>query len=243
LRNAEEPEREARDASSGASTTTTTTTTTATTTTTPTTAATTPAVPEVTDEASVRLLNLAAARLDRLVLETEEKKQQQQQINDTEEKEQEDDEVKEEKREPAPARALPTSLAFSGKKAPKISMQVYLLRLAKYLNAWRGEESHARSVGVRAVLSALVYIERLTATKAFELTAVNVHRVVATSALVATKFTEDTPISNVFWSKVAGVDFSEMCALEVTLCNALHFALWVKPEQLDDMVDLLEVTF
>jgi hypothetical protein len=115
---------------------------------------------------------------------------------------------------------------FSTGKAPGISLVEYLHRVARYVNVWRGHAGGAESAGVRAVVIALIYMERLHA-RGYLVNANNVHRLAMTGALLGIKETEDYPIHNEFWCKVVGVPAKEVCALEIAFCSLLKFELFV----------------
>jgi hypothetical protein len=117
-------------------------------------------------------------------------------------------------------------------RIPPVTLVDYFARMARYTNVWRGHAGGEDSAGVRSAVMALMYIEKLERMcPGFAVNRSNVHRLSISAFLVATKFTEDTPISNDFWSKVAGVQCSEVNALEVAFCQMLKFELYIDEKQ------------
>jgi hypothetical protein len=117
-------------------------------------------------------------------------------------------------------------------RVPPVTLFDYFARMARYVNVWRGHAGGAESAGVRSAVMALMYIEKLERMcPGFAVNRSNVHRIAMAAFLVATKFTEDAPISNDFWSKVAGVQCSEVNALEVAFCSMLKFELYIDEKQ------------
>lgn len=74
---------------------------------------------------------------------------------------------------------------------------------------------------------ALVYIDRLIVKGGFELTSLNVHRVIITSVLLAAKFFDDTYYNNAYFAKVGGVPCNEVNALELEMLFFIGFHLHV----------------
>ena len=74
---------------------------------------------------------------------------------------------------------------------------------------------------------ALVYIDRLIGKGGFELSSLNVHRVIITSVLLAAKFFDDTYYNNAYFAKVGGVPCNEVNALELEMLFFIGFHLHV----------------
>ena len=105
---------------------------------------------------------------------------------------------------------------FVHEHAPKISILDYLLRIQKYSNI---ENS--------TFIIALIYIDRICAKKEIILTKYNIHRILFTAILIATKYNEDIIFDNLFYSKIAGVTIKELLALENYFLNIIDFELFV----------------
>ena len=74
----------------------------------------------------------------------------------------------------------------------------------------------------------LVYMDRfLRETEGYRVTGLNVHRLLLSCVLVATKQWDDTHYNNAFWAKVGGVANSEINSLERHLLAKLDFSLLV----------------
>mmetsp|Transcript_27879 Transcript_27879/g.81953 ORF Transcript_27879/g.81953 Transcript_27879/m.81953 type:complete len:251 (+) Transcript_27879:107-859(+) len=122
----------------------------------------------------------------------------------------------------------PTS--FDAVSAPSISVSRYLTRIRQYT------KFHDECFAV-----ALIYLDRLFANhKApFLPTAHNVHRLIITSVLVASKFYDDVFHSNSFMAQVGGISVAEMNKLEIELCLRLNWELHVMGSEFDHMVSCL----
>ncbi|GBG26886.1 Cyclin-U1-1 [Hondaea fermentalgiana] len=124
--------------------------------------------------------------------------------------------------------------AFDGPSVPEISMENYLYRLAGYLNQWQGEKAGGTSLGLRALIMGLVYVDRLCARDpGMMLSPVNIHRICMTTTLVAVKSIEDAPFLNSFWCQVGGVSLHELNALELHLLKRLDWDVNVSREEFD----------
>ena len=105
---------------------------------------------------------------------------------------------------------------FAHEHAPKISLFDYLLRIQKYSNI---ENS--------TFIIALIYIDRICQKKGIILTKYNIHRLLFTSILIATKYNEDIIYDNLFYSKIAGVTIKELLVLENSFLEIIDFDLYV----------------
>lgn len=123
---------------------------------------------------------------------------------------------------------------FSMGAAPHVAIVDYLSRLTRYVNVWRGHAGGKESAGVRSAVMAVIYLERLESRHGFTVNSQNVHRLLMTSVLVATKFLEDRPLSTEFWSRVAGVSLKEVNTLESKFCALLDFELFVDEAEYDE---------
>lgn len=130
--------------------------------------------------------------------------------------------------------------AFSNGTVPPISLVDYFGRLARYVNIWRGHAGGAESSGVRAAVMTVIYLDRLQEV-GYVLNRENIHRISMAAFLVATKFTEDTPLSNGYWAKVAGVPANEVNMLESAFCKLLSFELFIHDKQYHSMLDRFDL--
>lgn len=132
--------------------------------------------------------------------------------------------------------------AFSKGRVPKVAVDVYLARLARYINVWRGHAGGKESAGVRSAVMTMVYIDKIEKMRpGYALTRQNVHRLAMSAMLISTKFMEDRAISTEFWAKVGGVSLPEVNSLESKFCSLLDFELFVDEEVYDRYLEQFNV--
>lgn len=117
---------------------------------------------------------------------------------------------------------------------PDVSLESFLRHVVQQLNRHDiggGDANH--SIGFKLLGSALVLVDRLltltqaTAGEPFRLSCRNVHRLMLTTMMIASKFQEDSPLNNRFWAKVGGVALAALNACELAVCMSLQFGLRV----------------
>jgi len=114
---------------------------------------------------------------------------------------------------------IPVTL-FHSYRLPKITVRAYLKRLARFPNC--SEE---------CFIIALIYIERLMSTnKNFFVNYNNVHRLIAASVMVATKYFDDQYFHKVYFCRLGGISCKEFYQLEKEFLTMLDFDLHVKNE-------------
>ncbi|KAG6542955.1 hypothetical protein Mapa_015647 [Marchantia paleacea] len=107
--------------------------------------------------------------------------------------------------------------AFHGLRAPGISIGKYLERIFKYTNC-----------SPSCFVVGYVYIDRLIHRQPdLPVTSLNVHRLLVTSVMVATKMLDDVHFNNSFFARVGGVSVVELNRLELELLFRLDFRLLV----------------
>jgi hypothetical protein len=112
----------------------------------------------------------------------------------------------------------------SSGKAPAISLRSYLHRMLKYIDGASGSSSWTMlSAGARALICAIIYIDRLTATTGIIVNSSRIHRLLATGILVALKMNEDAIVDMNFFASLAGVEFREMKKLESEFLRLLKW--------------------
>lgn len=110
---------------------------------------------------------------------------------------------------------------FHALRPPAITINDYLLRIAKYA-ACSGE----------CFVLALVYIDRIIQSNPnFVVNSLNIHRLLITSVMLAAKFFDDQYFNNAYYAKVGGVPKGEMNSLEVDFLFMTNFTLFVPTEQ------------
>jgi len=110
---------------------------------------------------------------------------------------------------------------FDAGHTPNVCIRDYLLRLRQYF--FCSDECYV--VG-------LVYIDRIVNLHPeFSVAAFNIHKLLLTSVLLATKFFEDRFYSNLYYSKVGGVSLKDLNSWEEEFLRLMHFQLCVLPEE------------
>lgn len=113
--------------------------------------------------------------------------------------------------------------AFHAQRRPKVTLADYAERMCKY---------GACSPGCLGL--SLVYMDRfLRQTDDYRVTGLNVHRLLLSCVLVATKQWDDSHYNNAFWAKVGGVTNAELNSLERHLLAKLDFSLLVDKVEWD----------
>ncbi|TKY48760.1 Cyclin-U1-1 protein [Spatholobus suberectus] len=106
---------------------------------------------------------------------------------------------------------------FHGVRAPSISIPKYLERIYKYTNC-----------SPSCFVVGYVYIDRLTHKHPDSLvTSLNVHRLLVTSVMVASKMLDDEHYNNAVYARVGGVSNAELNKLELELLFLLDFRVMV----------------
>lgn len=109
---------------------------------------------------------------------------------------------------------------FTSNLRPKLSIEAYLDRLASYLH-----------ISDSCFIMALIYIDRLTeANPAIKIDNFSIHRLCATSVILAMKFNDDVILhQNQYVARVVGINSKELCLLEYKFMQMIDFALFVHP--------------
>jgi hypothetical protein len=109
---------------------------------------------------------------------------------------------------------------FHASRAPNITIESYLERIAKYSNC--SEE---------CFVLALIYIDRLIRKNGtFLVNSLNVHRLMITSIMLGAKFFDDQYFNNAYFGKVGGVSCKEINLLEIEFLFMINFNLFVETE-------------
>ncbi|KAF7456473.1 putative cyclin [Cryptosporidium felis] len=100
---------------------------------------------------------------------------------------------------------------------PPIPIRAYLLRIAQHFGCSN-----------ECFVLAIIYVGRIIKyNRNFTLTLLNVHRVIVTAIMLATKFFDDIFYSNAFYAKVSGVGTQELNSLEIYFLRLIRFQLFV----------------
>ncbi|KAL3615265.1 Cyclin-U1-1 [Castilleja foliolosa] len=123
-----------------------------------------------------------------------------------------------------------TLSAFDGVRAPAISLEKYVERIYKYT----GCSPSCFVVG-------FVYIDRLVHKYPGSLlVSLNVHRLLVTSVMVASKILDDVHYNNAFYARVGGVSNVELNKLELELLFLLDFGVCVSSRVFETYCQHLE---
>jgi hypothetical protein len=120
------------------------------------------------------------------------------------------------------AGSAPQLTVFHGLRAPPISIEAYLVRIAKYAKC-----------SPACFVHSMVHMLKVAQQDAsFAPTRLNVHRLLLTGVLISAKFLDDRYFNNAFYAKVGGVTTVELNRLELEMLQLLDFQLSVTPEHL-----------
>ncbi|KAG0623242.1 hypothetical protein M758_3G158900 [Ceratodon purpureus] len=119
---------------------------------------------------------------------------------------------------------------FHGLRAPSISIAKYLERIFKYT-----------SCSPSCFVVGYIFIDRLIHRQPDLLvTTLNVHRLLVTSIMVATKILDDVHFNNAFFARVGGVSVVELNRLELEFLFRLDFRLTVTTNVFESYCSYLE---
>ncbi|XP_068644573.1 cyclin-U1-1-like [Aristolochia californica] len=112
---------------------------------------------------------------------------------------------------------------FQGVRTPGISVSKYLERIYRYTNC-----------SPSCFVVGFVYIDQLLHRHPDSLLfSLNVHRLLVTSIMVASKVLDDAHYNNAFYARVGGVTNSELNKLELELLRLLDFGVTVTTRVFD----------
>ena len=111
---------------------------------------------------------------------------------------------------------------FNSSTCPPISVTAYLARIQKYAKC-----------SDSCFVVALIYVDRLIELRNIVLTSLNVHRIIITSILLATKSLDDVSFNNSYFAKLGGISSKEINLLECEFLCLVNYSLYVRPEAYD----------
>ncbi|GAB4861935.1 Cyclin-U2-1 [Ancistrocladus abbreviatus] len=119
---------------------------------------------------------------------------------------------------------------FDGHEAPDMTVQSFLERIFRYTKA-----------GPSVYVVAYVYIDRLCQNyPGFRISPSNVHRLLITTIMVASKYVEDMNYRNSFFARVGGLTTNELNKLEVDFLFLMGFKLHVNVSVFESYCSHLE---
>ncbi|KAJ1700896.1 hypothetical protein LUZ63_000675 [Rhynchospora breviuscula] len=120
--------------------------------------------------------------------------------------------------------------AFESCKVLDMSLQAFLERVFRYAR-----------VTPPVYLVAYVYMDRLCQfNQGLQIVSTNVHRLLVTSIMVASKFVEDLNYCNSYFAKVGGLSTEELNFLELNFLFLMGFRLNVSPSVFESYCSHLE---
>ncbi|KAJ6736104.1 CYCLIN [Salix viminalis] len=105
---------------------------------------------------------------------------------------------------------------FHGLRPPTVSIRDYIDRIFKYA-----------ACSPSCFVVAHIYMDRFLQQTDIRLTALNVHRLLITSVMIAAKFVDDAFFNNAYYAKVGGVSTEELNRLEMKFLFSIDFRLQV----------------
>eukprot|EP00298_Acanthocystis_sp_HF-20_P019021 c22228_g1_i1.p1 GENE.c22228_g1_i1~~c22228_g1_i1.p1 ORF type:complete len:169 (-),score=24.12 c22228_g1_i1:97-603(-) len=114
----------------------------------------------------------------------------------------------------------PTSNLFLLENYNPISLKQYSRRLAKYFEC----SDHAFIV-------AAIYIQRASSSRADLFTKKRIHKLLAISLVLATKFTDDVHHNQTFYAATCGIDIEELNQLESSFLELIGFKCFISEEE------------
>ncbi|GAA5805086.1 cyclin-domain-containing protein [Helicostylum pulchrum] len=124
----------------------------------------------------------------------------------------------------------PEYTCFQSRSKPSIDIQAYLTRILKYCPCAN-----------ECFLSLLVYFDRmsLTCIKQLRIDSFNIHRLIISAIMVASKFFSDVFFTNARYAKVGGLPVKELNLLEVEFLAMNNYNIYVSLEELQQYGDQL----
>ena len=118
---------------------------------------------------------------------------------------------------------------FSSKHIPKVDLLYYLNRIYNYSNV---EKS--------TLIISLMFIDKICDNSGVYLTEYNIHRLLFAAILIAIKYNEDSFYDNKYYSKIAGVQNSELNEMEYTFLEMSKCSLFVELDKYDSYMRYLD---
>ncbi|KNE68471.1 hypothetical protein AMAG_12648 [Allomyces macrogynus ATCC 38327] len=125
-----------------------------------------------------------------------------------------------------------TVTRFHARTPPAISVAAFLARIVRYAPC-----------PTAVLLAVLMYLDRLAhrPSQALVVTTANVHRLLITAVMVATKYWSDVFYTNAHYAKVGGLHVAQLNRLELDFLALLDFNLALDPNEFVRYADRLHV--
>ncbi|CBK24714.2 uncharacterized protein [Blastocystis hominis] len=105
---------------------------------------------------------------------------------------------------------------FSCQEIPVIPLREYLERIYFYTHC-----SYA------SMILSMIYVDRFLHSTGMSITSLNVHKLLLTAIMLASKFNDDAYCSNSFFAEVGCVTLDELNQMEQTFLRCICFSLFV----------------
>eukprot|EP01117_Protostelium_nocturnum_P016049 TRINITY_DN6281_c0_g1_i3.p1 TRINITY_DN6281_c0_g1~~TRINITY_DN6281_c0_g1_i3.p1 ORF type:complete len:204 (-),score=59.53 TRINITY_DN6281_c0_g1_i3:232-843(-) len=115
---------------------------------------------------------------------------------------------------PKKVKTDPNFSVFDSPSIPCISIGDYLDRIVRYTPC-----------SAECYILALLFIDRIVMAKGMRVTEMNVHQLLFTSVLIASKLLDDCTLNNKYYSHVAGIDVKELNSLERKFLSLMDYNL------------------
>lgn len=106
---------------------------------------------------------------------------------------------------------------FDNELIPKISIKDYLIRIMKYCK-----------INKSTLVLSLVLIDRIP--ENFIISLYNIHKIILVSLLIACKINEDKIHTNLYFSRVGGINLFEMNLIEIDMLSLINYNMFVDGE-------------
>jgi len=128
---------------------------------------------------------------------------------------------------------------FYGSSLPTVELGFYLGRLVYFIdmNYSDDESKHDAldSVGIRCLVLAVMYVDRLHKKKLVVLDPENVHRLFAAAFIIAIKYLEDAQLSQMDLAKICGLQIKNLNAVVIQFCLLSGFKFGFIAEEFDSI--------
>jgi len=128
------------------------------------------------------------------------------------------------------------------KREMKIPMNEYLVKVVRGLNAQADEVSDwnrhrlRSSLGFRLLVCGLVLLDRLLEMrKEIKVNVMNAHQLILTAIMIQSKFSEDEPLNNTFFSQIGKVSLGHLNQCELLLYVGVDMNVRVPEEEFDQV--------
>lgn len=136
---------------------------------------------------------------------------------------------------PIPEHKQAWAEAFNSAVPPPISLADYLSRLVFYLGnipEYSSDRAMHSDLAIRYLLGAILYLERIELfVPGFEVTLLNIHRLLITGVLITAKVLDDVQPDHKYYAQLGGVSVAELCKLEICFLQLCEYNVNIDPTE------------